>query len=131
MSGDNERAPTLPTIVGIGAGTGLLGLANTIPDSYPFLKHLAVYAAPTATIGVQWGWIFFAFWVTALVTKKTADYGVRKIRVLRDEALADPHATDDHKHEMQEQCEKLEKIAAESIANNVKNVHDKFKPRDA
>jgi hypothetical protein len=118
-SARNAQRPTQGTINagigGVGGGTGLVAIAQTI-GSHTILGEILLYLAPA--VSVIAGTIFYQL-------KIQADwYGerwqIRRARKTIERQLESPHTSEDHKIEIRKMLEELDHSVAISELNRVK-----------
>lgn len=114
-------------IAGAGAGTGLLGLANMIPDQYQVYRNILIYISPTAAVGISFVWMFVSSIVSRKIVNSELNKAICDVRKIRDDVFANVSTTNEHKHKLQENVEKLEKLALEVISDNAEHVRSKLK----
>lgn len=107
---DKPGGPT-PGVVGIGGGTGLLGLASLVPDDHPVLKAVLTYLAPTATVCIGLLWFVAIAAVRRWVGRRRITIALRDARAIRDAIFADPSASDVLRRDVQSSVETLERLA--------------------
>ncbi len=96
-------------IAGIGGGTGLVAIANALPDKDP-LKPWLLLLAPTITVGLAVFWLFIRVAVENVIEDLRIKNVARGLREYVRAALADPNCTEQHRQMLQTQLRKLDLI---------------------
>lgn len=121
--GRGKKSGSFAGVTGAGVGTGLLGLAQMIPENrFPALRGLCIYAAPAVTVFVGIAFAALRAWITGILNDKNVNAGLLRVRALRDAAVNDPNASDAHKARLQASVEEFEKLAVEIAGERVKDV---------
>ena len=131
MSDKKQDRPVVEAgVVGIGGGTGLVGLANLLPAEYVSLKAILIYVAPTTAVvfGFAWGMLraFGASWIN----KRNLDKAIREACATRDKIHSSPMSSIAHKENAQQNVEKLEALKFEMLAEQVSSVRATLKTDD-
>lgn len=113
-------------MVGVGGGTGLLGLANLIPDTYPIIKTIVIYASPGAGVVLTFLWAYLSRQFERHLRRRQMEKALVDARKLRDLVLSDGHSSAEHRAMIQQNVEALERLMAELIGNTASNVRATF-----
>ncbi len=111
----------------MGGGTGLIGLANLIPDTYPLLKAILIYASPASVVAISYTWLFLSTLLHDQVRKYQIDRGLDEARKIRDAVINNPASSEAHKKKVQENVEKLEELAMAVINDRTEAVRATLK----
>lgn len=114
-------------IAGASSGTGIISIINLIPESHATIKAFALYATPFFAIGVRFGWVVIGHRLDLWLTQRAFDRALTEARALRDEVYNNPSSSEKHKHDMQEQVEKLERLYMNAKFDDLKTVRAKLK----
>jgi hypothetical protein len=107
---------------GVGAGTGLLGLANLIPDSYPITKAILIYISPASVMAVSYvWWVLSGIWQEK-IRQNQINRALEDARKIRDVVNSNPSSSDAHKQRVQDNVEKLEELALAVISDRTEAV---------
>jgi len=109
-----------PTLIGAGSATGLLGLAQFIPDAT--IKAIVTFLAPTATVVIAMLWAFGTTSLRNLLESRTLNQALKEARDIRAAVEADPTASEDHKQQARDAVEKLEALALVLIRRRIASV---------
>ena len=108
---------------GAGSGTLLVILANNLPETSP-LKSWIVILAPSASVlaGGLYQWVVTK--ISNHFQQKDLTTAIEQARTTLTNALNNPVTTPEHKKELQESLERLEKLETEARMKKVQALAD-------
>jgi hypothetical protein len=105
--------------VGVGAGTGLLYLAESLHADFAWAKPIILYSAPAFAVCVRYCWLIIKLRLHRWGTKREIKAALQDMRNERDTARNDPDCSPAHLAELQKNVENLQKLLAASLKENV------------
>jgi len=119
----HSNSDTASRIAGISGGTGIVGLVALIPEDYHGLKQALTYLSPTASIVIAILWSWGSGLLVSWLDQLQFDQSLRRVRELRDQILANPHSSEQHRTRAQENVEALEQLAFAIVKDNTQALH--------
>ncbi len=97
----------------------LAGLANTLPPEYSSWRGGLTYISPVVTAVVAWGAVEVSYWWG----RRNLFSDVARAKRIRDEVIADPNASPEHKKNAQRAVELLESLVLTLISGHSSSVN--------
>ncbi len=99
-------------LAGVGSGTGLVAVAQGLPDDN-VLKPWLLFAAPALAIGASAIWLWAQMEVANLIQDWRIKLVAKRLRAYLNTALSDPNCTPEHQHLLQQRLEEVDIIIAD------------------
>lgn len=108
-------------VAGVGGGTFLAVVATELPETNPF-KIWLLYLVPSVSVLLSAVWM----WVQVQIANFLKDNEFRAVMKAAknelEEALDNRNTTEEHKKEIRERLEALEKISVDRVFARLKNI---------
>jgi hypothetical protein len=110
-------------VAGASGGTGLIGLAEFIPDTHPTIKHIVVYISPTASVVIGFIYVWCSGLLIAVGRRWQINRALKSARDRCNGILSDPHTSETQKKHATESLKKMERLESELIDSDIEQIH--------
>jgi hypothetical protein len=114
-----QRSTAVAGVGGIGGGTLLVVIAESLPDGH-WAKPFLYWAAPTASVTLTAVWIWIQRRVVRWDREREQRTAVMKAKAVLTQALANPQTTSEHRDRLRSQLEALELLEVEDHMERIR-----------
>jgi hypothetical protein len=104
---------------GVGGGTLLVVLANSLPESSK-IKPWLLLAAPSVSLGLSATWLWCRIRLSNYLRDREVAAVITKTRATLAAAIANPDVSDEHRADLRRQLEELDRVAVAREMEKVK-----------
>ncbi len=128
---DAVQVGRVANVAGASGGTGIIAIAQLLPQQDSTARALLSFMAPVATVILASTWPKFRAWLSRQIDRTLwrieINGALTEARKHRDNVLADPQASSAHKRTAQQNVERLELIVFEMIGYEASLMKARFR----